>query len=61
MSARCPNQMYSLAEISRHHALRVSVISFADQLCFVFCADSDLVPNVQTLAGQTRSIRQGYL
>lgn len=31
--------LHSLAEISEHHALRISVISFADQLCFGFCAD----------------------
>lgn len=45
-------QLHSLAEISRHHALRVSVISFADQLCFGFCADSDLIPDVHTMASQ---------
>jgi diacylglycerol O-acyltransferase len=45
-------ELHSLAEISEHHALRVSVISFADQLCFGFCADSDLIPGVQTMADQ---------
>jgi hypothetical protein len=44
--------LHSIAEISEHHALRVSVISFADQLCFGFCADADLVPDVQTMADQ---------
>jgi diacylglycerol O-acyltransferase len=43
-------ELHSVAEISEHHALRVSVISFADQLCFGFCADSDLIPGVQTMA-----------
>ena len=53
--------MYSLAEISQQHALRVSVISFADQLCFGFCADSDLVPDVQTLAAQVEPESQALL
>jgi diacylglycerol O-acyltransferase / wax synthase len=44
--------LHSVAEISEHHALRVSVISFADQLCFGFCVDSDLIPGVQTMADQ---------
>lgn len=43
-------ELHSVAEISEHHALRVSVISFADELCFGFCADSDLIPGVQTMA-----------
>src|ERR1700735_780019 len=42
--------LYSLAEISEHHALRVSVMSLADQLCFGFCVDPDVVCDVQTLA-----------
>ncbi len=45
-------ELHSVAEISEHHALRVSVISLADQLCFGFCADSDLIPGVQTMADQ---------
>jgi diacylglycerol O-acyltransferase len=53
--------MYSLAEISQHHALRVSVISFADQLCFGFCADSDLIPDVQTMADQLEPESQALL
>jgi diacylglycerol O-acyltransferase len=54
-------RMYSLAEISQHHALRVSVISFADQLCFGFCADSDLIPDVQTMAVQVELESQALL
>jgi len=42
--------LYSLAEISQHHALRVSVTSLADQLCFGFCVDPDVVRDVHTLA-----------
>ena len=45
-------ELHSLAEISERHALRVSVISFADQLCFGFCVDSDLIPDVRTMADQ---------
>jgi diacylglycerol O-acyltransferase len=42
--------LYSLAEISEHHALRVSVTSLADQLSFGFCTDPEVVPNVPTMA-----------
>ncbi|MFZ0041623.1 MAG: wax ester/triacylglycerol synthase domain-containing protein [Solirubrobacteraceae bacterium] len=45
-------RLHSLAEISEHHALRVSVISLADLLCFGFCADADLVPDVQSMAAR---------
>jgi hypothetical protein len=45
-------QLHSLAEISQHHALRVSVISLADQLCFGFCVDPELVADVQMIADQ---------
>ncbi len=47
-------QLHSLAEISERHALRVSVISLADQLCFGFCADLDLIPGVQTMADRVQ-------
>jgi diacylglycerol O-acyltransferase len=53
--------LHSLAEISEHHALRVSVISFADQLCFGFCADGDLVPDVETMADQVAPEAQSLL
>src|SRR3984885_2400239 len=42
--------LYSLAEISQHHALRVSVTSLADQLCFGLCVDPDVVCAVETMA-----------
>ncbi|MCW2951830.1 MAG: Acyltransferase [Conexibacter sp.] len=42
--------LHSIAEIGQHHALRVSVLSFADRLCFGFCADPGLVDDVQTMA-----------
>jgi wax ester synthase-like acyl-CoA acyltransferase family protein/uncharacterized protein DUF1298 len=53
--------LHSLAEISEHHALRVSVISFADQLCFGFCADAELIPDVQTMANQVAPEAQSLL
>jgi hypothetical protein len=43
-------QLHTVAEISMHHALRVSVISFVDQLCFGFCADPHVIGDVQSLA-----------
>ncbi|MGI8713779.1 MAG: WS/DGAT domain-containing protein [Solirubrobacteraceae bacterium] len=46
--------LHSVAEISEHHALRVSVISLADQLCFGFCVDSDLISGVQTMADRVQ-------
>lgn len=54
-------QLYSLAEISQHHALRVSVISFVDQLCFGFCADSDLIGDVGAMAKQVEPEAQALL
>jgi diacylglycerol O-acyltransferase / wax synthase len=54
-------QLHSLAEISQHHALRVSVISFADLLCFGFVADADLVPDVQSMADQVAPVTQALL
>jgi diacylglycerol O-acyltransferase / wax synthase len=53
--------LHSLAEISERHALRISVISFADQLCFGFCADSDLITDVQTMADQVEPEAQSLL
>lgn len=53
--------LHSLAEISEHHALRVSVISFADQLCFGFVADSDLIGDVQTMADRVEPEAQALL
>ena len=43
--------VYSIAEVSQHHALRVSASSLADQLCFGFCVDPDVVADVETIAG----------
>jgi hypothetical protein len=42
--------MYSLAEIGRHHALRVSVISSGGSLFFGLCADADAVDDLDVLA-----------
>ena len=46
--------LHSLAEISEHHALRVAVISLADELCFGFCVDPNLIPEVQTMADRVQ-------
>ncbi|HEY4278899.1 MAG TPA: WS/DGAT domain-containing protein, partial [Conexibacter sp.] len=37
-------------EIGERHALRVAVVSLGDLLCFGFCADPSLVPDVQSMA-----------
>jgi diacylglycerol O-acyltransferase / wax synthase len=44
------DQMFSVAEIGERHALRVSVISLADQLCFGFCADPAVVEDLSEMA-----------
>jgi hypothetical protein len=47
--ARVP-AMYSVAEISDHHALRVSAFSVADRFCFGVNADREAVPEVDVFA-----------
>jgi hypothetical protein len=42
--------IFGLAEIGERHALRISVHSNADRLCFGFCADPQLVPDLQRMA-----------
>lgn len=42
--------LHSIAEIGEHHALRVSVISMGDSLCFGFCADPAIVHDIQVMA-----------
>jgi diacylglycerol O-acyltransferase / wax synthase len=44
------DEMFSVAEIGERHALRVSVISMADQLCFGFCADPAVVEDLGEMA-----------
>jgi hypothetical protein len=54
-------QLHSLAEISRHHALRVSIISLADLLCFGFCVDAELIGDVQTMADRVQPETQALV
>lgn len=42
--------LYSIAEISEGHALRVAVVSHGDTLSFGICADPGIVDHVQTIA-----------
>jgi len=52
-------EMYSIAEIAEHHALRVSVISAAGTLFFSLCADRDTVEDVEVIAdGIRESVRE---
>jgi diacylglycerol O-acyltransferase / wax synthase len=44
-------QVYALAEIAPHHALRVSAISFAGRIAIGLCADGDAIPELPELAG----------
>jgi diacylglycerol O-acyltransferase len=43
-------ELYSVAEIAQHHALRVAVISAAGMLFFGLCADRDAVNDVEVVA-----------
>ena len=50
-------EVYSLAEIAPHHALRVSAISFAGRIAIGLCADGDAIPELPELAeGVERSL-----
>ena len=50
-------EVYSLAEIAPHHALRVSAISFAGRIAIGLCADGDAIPERTELAeGGERSL-----
>ena len=42
--------LYSIAEISERHAVRVAVVSHGDTLSFGICADPVIVEHVQTIA-----------
>ena len=44
------SRLHTLAEIGEHHALRVSVISYADTICFGLCADPAIVDDLEALA-----------
>ena len=44
-------EVYSLAEIAPHHALRVSAISFGGRMSIGLCADGDAIPELPELAG----------
>jgi diacylglycerol O-acyltransferase / wax synthase len=45
--------MHSIAEIARHHALRVAVVSMCDTLYLGFCADAGIVEDVGEIAAAT--------
>jgi diacylglycerol O-acyltransferase / wax synthase len=47
-------ELYSLAEIAQHHALRMAVISAAGLLSFGLCADRDAVKDLEALADGLR-------
>ncbi len=50
-------ELYSLAEVAQHHALRVAAISAAGTMFFSLCADRDAVEDLDTLvSGLDRSI-----
>jgi WS/DGAT/MGAT family acyltransferase len=48
-------ELYSLAEIREHHALRIAVVSLGERLNFGLTADPTLLPDVDQLADQIRA------
>jgi len=42
--------IHSVVEIGHHHALRIAVLSVDDRLCFGFCADPELVSDLEEMA-----------
>jgi hypothetical protein len=44
-------ELHSLAEVGERHALRAAVISYDGRLCFGFCADPDVVDDLDVLVG----------
>ena len=42
--------VHSIAEIGERHALRVAALSVGDRLCFGFCADPELVTDLDQMA-----------
>lgn len=42
--------IFGFAEVGLHHALRITADSDVDRIFFGFCADPDLVPDVQAMA-----------
>jgi diacylglycerol O-acyltransferase len=42
--------MHSVAEIGRHHALRIAVVSLAGALCFGFSADAAVIDDLGAMA-----------
>ncbi len=44
------DSIHSIAEIGERHALRVAVLSVDDRLCFGFCADPELVLDLDVMA-----------
>jgi diacylglycerol O-acyltransferase / wax synthase len=48
-------ELYSVAEIAEHHALRVAVISAAGTLFFGLCADRDAVDDAELIAEGIRA------
>ena len=54
-------ELYSLAEIAQHHALRIAVISAAGTLFFGLCADREAVARLDVLADGLRRATEQLL
>ena len=49
------SELHSIAEIGRRHALRVAVVSIADDLSFGFCADPLIAGDLREMAAGTEA------
>ncbi|MBV9311734.1 MAG: DUF1298 domain-containing protein [Solirubrobacterales bacterium] len=54
-------ELYSIAEIAQHHALRIAVISASGTLFFGLCADRNAVADLDLLADGLRLARDELL
>ncbi len=50
MGGQAVTGVHSIVEIGEHHALRIAVVSVGDRLCFGFCADPELIHDLDALA-----------
>jgi diacylglycerol O-acyltransferase len=55
------SSLHTLADIGERHALRVAVLSYADDLCLGLCADPEVVHDLGDLARAMEAEAQSFL